>query len=53
MPNLLKKMPSSVETHEPKSITFLHQRISIAIRLGNAACLMGALQTLIDDTSMS
>jgi len=32
-------------THEPRSTTFLHQRISVAVMRGNAQCVLGTLQS--------
>jgi len=32
-------------THEPRSTTFLRQRISVAVMRGNAQCVLGTLQS--------
>ena len=34
---------TAVVTHEPRSTTFLRQRISVAVQSGNEACINGTL----------
>ena len=36
-------------THEPRSTSFLRQRLSVAVQRGNAFCILGTLHSVDDD----
>ena len=37
-------------THEPRSTSFLRQRLSVAVQRGNAFCILGTLRSVDDDS---
>ena len=41
----------AASTHEPRSTTFLRQRLSVAVQRGNAYCVLGTLPTQYTDIS--